>query len=328
LEALIKQSISNQKTSDVPLGAFLSGGINFSTVVGILQSLSDQPIKTFTIGFENPEFNEANEVADHLGTDHKELILSAKDALKMIEKLPSIYDEPFSDASQIPTYLVSQLAKQDVTVCLSGDGGDELFCGYNRYHYTSKVRSSLQWLPFRLRSALGSSSLALKPSFWDSLSRVLFLDKKLPNLGNKIQKGAQALKARSIDELYARFVSNWTLDETLVKDSSVDSLPMLSNTGALSQLNDLEKMMLWDMQSYLMDDALVKTDRATMACSLEGRVSLLAHRTTEFAAQLSMQMKYREGKGKWILRQVLHRYVPKELIERPKKGLACQLLIG
>lgn len=328
LESLIKRSVSEQRISDVPLGAFLSGGIDSSVVVGILQSLSDKPIKTFTIGFEDPEFNEADDavaVAKHLGTEHKELILSLDEIISVIERLPVIYDEPFSDASQLPTFLVSQLAKQDVKVVLSGDGGDELFCGYNRYHYTAKVWSKLQNLPLFLRKFISDLLLSVSPSSWDKFSQIVHLNKKIPNLGNKVQKGARVLKASSIHDLYARILSNWEVDEHLVKESTFNQLPLLSESRDLEQLNDLEKMMLWDMQSYLMDGVLVKTDRATMACSLEGRVPLLDHRIAEFAAKLPIEVKFREGKGKWVLRQVLYRYVPKKLIERPKKGFSLPI---
>lgn len=328
LDDLIRQSIQDQALSDVPLGAFLSGGIDSSTVVGILQSISTRPVKTFTIGFDHADFNEASEaedVAKHLGTDHIELIVSAEDALAIINQLPIMYDEPFADASQVPTFLVSQLAKKEVTVCLSGDGGDELFCGYNRYHYTAKVWSHLKKIPFPIRKILSVFLLTLSPSSWDVLSRALGLSTKLPNLGNKIQKGAQALLARDIEDLYTRVVSNWDLDEPLVKNTMVEKLPFLSDLAELTHLNDLEKMMLWDKQSYLMDDVLVKTDRATMACSLEGRVPLLDHRIAEFAAGLPIHLKYREGKGKWLLREVLYRYVPKKLIERPKKGFSLPI---
>ncbi|EGZ6803611.1 asparagine synthase (glutamine-hydrolyzing) [Vibrio cholerae] len=328
LDDLIKQSIQDQALSDVPLGAFLSGGVDSSTVVGILQSLSTRPVKTFTIGFDHADFNEASEAADvakHLGTDHVELIVSAEDALAIINQLPVMYDEPFADASQVPTFLVSKLAKKEVTVCLSGDGGDELFCGYNRYHYTAKVWSYLEKIPFPIRKMLSVFLLTLSPSSWDVLSKTLGLNTRLPNLGNKIQKGAQALKARDIEDLYTRVVSNWDLDEPLVKNTAVEKLPFLSDLTELSHLNDLEKMMLWDKQSYLMDDVLVKTDRATMACSLEGRVPLLDHRIAEFAASLPIHLKYRGGKGKWLLREVLYRYVPKKLIERPKKGFSLPI---
>ncbi|MBE0472049.1 MAG: asparagine synthase (glutamine-hydrolyzing) [Methyloprofundus sp.] len=328
LELLIKQSLDVQKLSDVPLGAFLSGGIDSSTVVGILQSISDRPVKTFSIGFNQAEFNEAPEakaVANYLGTEHREFIVSAQDALEVINQLPLIYDEPFADASQIPTLLVSQLAKQYVTVCLSGDGGDELFCGYNRYHYTAKVWSRIKNVPYCLRVMLSSLLLVLSPSIWEWIGKAFRLNKKIPNFSNKIQKGALALKARDIDALYTRIVSNWDIDEDLVKGSTFEKTPFLSDYENLPKLNDLEKFMLWDMQSYLMDDVLVKTDRATMACSLEGRVPLLDHRIAEFAASLPIDLKYRDGKGKWILREVLYRYVPKELIERPKKGFSLPI---
>lgn len=328
LELLIKNSIKGQQISDVPLGAFLSGGIDSSTVVGILQFISSRPIKTFTIGFEDTNFNEAGEakeVARFLGTDHKELIVSADQALAVIDKLPTIYDEPFADASQIATYLVSQLAKKDVTVVLSGDGGDELFCGYNRYLYTQKVWSKLEKFPLALRKLLGNILLAVSSSAWDKFSKVLFLDKKIPNLGNKAQKSALVLKSGSILELYSRLVTNWQVEEHLVKGISAPRASLLSSMKDIDSLNDLEKMMLWDKQSYLMDGVLVKMDRATMACSLEGRVPLLDHRIAEFAATLPLDLKLRDGQGKWILRQVLYKYVPKDLIERPKKGFSLPI---
>ena len=328
LEILIQQSISDQKLSDVPLGAFLSGGIDSSLVVGVLQSISDQPVKTFTIGFDDSDFNEASDaklVAEHLKTEHTELIVTAEQAMAVIEKLPTIYDEPFADASQIPTFLVSQLAKKYVTVCLSGDGGDELYCGYNRYHYTAKVWSKISRLPLFIRKGLSHALLAISPQTWNRLGRLLLIDKKIPNLGNKIQKGAHVLKSKTIEELYMRVVSNWSIDENLVNDSHFESVPLLSINTKLNELKDLEKMMLWDMQSYLMDDVLVKTDRAMMACSLEGRVPLLDHRIAQFAVNLPLEFKFKDGKGKLILREVLYKYVPKELIERPKKGFSLPL---
>lgn len=328
LEILIKQSIQEQKLSDVPLGAFLSGGIDSSTVVAILQSMSDLPVKTFTIGFTEVEFDEAREaraVSKYLGTEHSELIITAEDAIAVINELSRIYDEPFADASQIPTYLVSKLAKEKVTVCLSGDGGDELFCGYNRYHYTVKVWRRIERFSFNFRKTLSSILLSLSPSSWDRLSQIMRLDGKFPNLGYKIHKGAIALKARDIEELYTRVVSNWDIDENLVKGTLYERLPMLSKKTQLKHLNDLEKMMLWDKQSYLIDDVLVKTDRAAMACSLEGRVPFLDYRIAEFAASLPIEFKYRGGRGKWILREVLYRHVPEQLIERPKKGFSLPI---
>lgn len=328
LDSLINKSVSSQMVSDVPIGAFLSGGIDSSTIVANLQKLSEGPIKTFTIGFEDPRFNESDDariIADYLGTDHKELIVSPAEAITVIDKLAKIYDEPFSDASQIPTYLVSLLAREDVTVCLSGDGGDELFCGYNRYHYTVKVWGLISKLPTVLRSIISKVLLLVTPSIWDVIGKITFLSSKFPNFGYKIHKGASVIKSNSIEELYMRLVSNWSEDEKLVKGAEPIAIPMLTKSSKLLGLNGIEKMMLWDMQSYLMDDVLVKTDRATMACSLEGRIPFLDHEIAQFSATIPFKYMYQEGKGKWILRQVLYKYIPRELVERPKQGFSLPI---
>lgn len=325
LEHLIKKSVAAQMIGDVPLGAFLSGGVDSSTIVAILQEMSDKPVCTFTIGFDDPQFNESKDaklVADYLGTNHHEFMISSNEAIEIITELPNIYDEPFSDSSQIPTILVSRLAKNVVTVCLSGDGGDELFCGYNRYQFGVNVWSFASKIPLSARVLLGKLLLSVTPLWLDKIGKFTLLDRLYPNLGNKVQKIAVALKANSIEDLYMRLVSNWSVDDLLVKNSEPKTPPLLSRLERLKNLEDVEKMMLWDMQSYLMDDVLVKTDRATMASSLEARVPLIDPQITKFSAMLPTSLKIRKGKGKWILRQVLFRYVPKELIERPKKGFS------
>ncbi|WP_076922943.1 asparagine synthase (glutamine-hydrolyzing) [Pseudoalteromonas sp. SK20] len=328
LDLKIKESISQQMIADVPLGAFLSGGIDSSTVVSVMQSLSNKPIKTFTMGFDDEDFNEAEhakEVAKHLRTDHHELYVSAQDSLNIIPKLPFIYDEPFADASQIPTFLVSQLAKQHVTVSLSGDAGDELFCGYNRYKMTQDMWGKLKKLPLPVRELLGQGLTSISPNTWDAIGRLPLLETRFSNLGQKVHKGASVLSSSSISELYINLVSNWEDPLSLVK--GVEFLPdaNIAQVKSLAGLSDVEKMMLWDIETYLADDILVKLDRASMAASLESRVPFLNHKVVEFAWQIPQRYKLKNGVSKWALRQVLYNYVPEDLIERPKKGFSLPL---
>ena len=333
LEDLLKKVIRGQMISDVPLGAFLSGGIDSSTVVSFMQAQSSNPIKTFTVGFEEKGYNEAvhaKAVATHLGTDHTELYVSPEESLAIIPKLPLIYDEPFSDSSQIPTYLISQLARRHVTVSLSGDGGDELFCGYNRYLFTEKVWSWISVLPLALRKLASSVINSLPIKLWDfGLSKVgLFLPRSLrqSNYGDKLLKGAAVIDARSADDLYLKMVSHCNVPSLEVLGDSAELGTLLSsNVPKLDSLNRVQKMMALDLMTYLPDDILTKVDRAAMAVSLETRVPFLDHRVAEFAWKLPMSMKIRNGQSKWILREVLHKYVPKELIERPKMGFGVPL---
>jgi asparagine synthase (glutamine-hydrolysing) len=333
LEDLLKKVIRGQMISDVPLGAFLSGGLDSSTVVSLMQAQSSSPIKTFTVGFEEKGYNEAvhaKAVAAHLGTDHTELYVSPEESLAIIPKLPSIYDEPFSDSSQIPTYLISQLARGHVTVSLSGDGGDELFCGYNRYLFTEKVWSWISVLPVAVRRIVAFVITSLPITFWDfALGRIgLFLPRSLrqSNYGDKLYKGAGVIDARSADDLYLKMVSHWNAPSSLVLGDSAELGTLLSsNVPKLDKLNRVQKMMALDLMTYLPDDILTKVDRAAMAVSLETRVPFLDHRVAEFAWKLPMSMKIRHGQSKWIMREVLHKYVPKELIERPKMGFGVPL---
>ena len=323
LDNLIKKSIKKKMISDVPLGAFLSGGIDSSVVVSIMQSLSSKPVKTFTIGFEDKAFDEAKDaklIAKYLGTDHHELYVSPQDVIDVIPLLPNLYDEPFSDASQIPTYLVSKLAKEKVTVSLSGDGGDELFCGYNRYHVTKNLWKKISVFPLFIRKFISLLLLYIPLKAWDKLGNLSFLSKKYNNLGIKIHKGARVLHSQSFFGLYDNLLSNWKYSEKLVLESHERRKLDLSTSTNTSVFPNVEKMMLWDMQSYLPDDILVKLDRASMGVSLEGRVPFLDHNLVEFAWRVPTKYKYRDKKGKWLLRQVLNQYIPKELTERPKSG--------
>lgn len=331
LEHLLKSAVRQQMIADVPLGAFLSGGIDSSTVVALMQAQSDKPVKTFTIGFNEDGYNEAvhaKAVALHLGTDHTELYVTPQQALDVIPNLPSLYCEPFADSSQIPTSLVSQLAKQHVTVSLSGDAGDELFSGYNRYVLGQKLWSRLERVPVALRAVVATGIRALSPSAWNSIARTFRAltptALRSANIGDKLHKGAGVLAARRIDDLYLGLLTHWNPEE-IVLNGREPATVLNGSPQPLAGLDDVQRMMALDAMTYLPDDILVKVDRAAMAVSLESRVPLLDHRVVEFAWRIPQSMKLRNGVGKWILREVLHRYVPRELIERPKMGFGVPI---
>jgi len=327
LENLLKDAIKQQMVADVPLGAFLSGGIDSSTVVALMQAQSARPIKTFTIGFNEEAYNEAKHakaVAQHLRTEHTELYITPQQAMAVIPKLPTLYDEPFADSSQIPTFLVAQLAKQYVTVSLSGDAGDELFSGYNRYKLTASIWSKISHFPLPLRNVLATVLTSISPSVWDKIASAIHF-RNFANLGDKIHKGSNTLHSKDIADLYMKFVSQWNEPEELVIGGQEPATLLTGNIPDLAGLSDIEKMMALDMLTYLPDDILAKVDRAAMGVSLETRVPFLDHRVVEFAWQLPMEYKLREGKTKWALREVLYRHVPKELIERPKMGFGVPI---
>lgn len=332
LQTQLSQSLALQMQSDVPLGAFLSGGVDSSTVVALMQAQSRQKIRTFTIGFDEDAYDEARhamEVARHLGTDHTELYARPEDALAVIPLLPSIYCEPFADSSQIPTYLVSRLARQDVAVALSGDGGDELFGGYNRYLSARKLWSTMQRLPKAARRASATALHALSPGNWDriySLARPL-LPRKLhvATPGDKAHKLAKVLALPNSHAFFLQLTSHWTDPASVVLDGC-EPPTLLSSPAAWPRTDTFEHaMMAMDAQTYMADDILVKTDRASMACSLETRTPMLDHRVVELAWQMPLNLKLHQGQGKWLLRQMLYRHVPKELIERPKQGFGIPL---
>lgn len=313
LEDLLKATIRRQMISDVPFGAFLSGGIDSSLVVALMQELSSTKVKTFTIGFNEKGFNEApfaKEVATHLGTEHHEFYMNAYDALGVVPLLSQIYDEPFSDSSQIPTFLVSKITKQHVTVALSGDGGDEIFGGYNRYFLADKIRRNIFWAPRPARNLAAQAITNVSPSFWDRVS---------PVSGDKLHKLAGVLNLNSEDELYYKLLTHWD-DETspVITDEEVVKYQLFGNSF-------VEKMMTCDALTYLPDDILVKVDRASMAISLETRVPFLDHNVAEFGRSLPLEYKIKNGTGKFILRDILYRHVPRELIERPKMGFGVPI---
>ena len=328
LEALLKDAIYQQMQADVPLGAFLSGGIDSSTIVALMQAQSSRPIKTFSIGFHEALYNEAQHaktVAQHLGTAHTELYVTAQDAMNIIPNLPRLYCEPFADSSQIPTFLLAQLAKQDVTVSLSGDGGDELFCGYTRYQMTAQLWNKLAYIPQPMRAVIGKAIQQVSPNLLNSMASVLAKIvpqmKRFSNLGHKILRGGEVLDSKSVDELYFRLISHGSPTENLVLHHQSDP-PKLMKALQQNGLDDVQSMMLVDLLTYLPDDILVKVDRAAMGVSLETRIPFLDHRVVEFAWQLPQTMKLHRGQTKWILRQILQKYMPTSFIERPKNGFS------
>ena len=332
LEVLLRSAIGQQMVSDVPLGAFLSGGVDSSAVVALMQAQSSLPVRTFTIGFHEQGYDEADHaraVARHLGTDHTELYVSAQQAMDVIPKLPTMYCEPFSDSSQIPTFLVSKLARKQVTVSLSGDGGDELFGGYSRYQLGDQLWRRLSYLPPALRSWVSQYLLSVPVSRWNAVlkrvSPLLPSGLRSGSPGDRLHKGASVMALRSSSELYAALVSHWDPAEQLVIDAS-EPPTVLTDTSRQPQTdNAIHQMMAIDLVSYLPDDILTKVDRAAMFVSLETRVPLLDHRIVEFAWSLPLSYKIRNGIGKWPLREVLHKYVPRGLIDRPKMGFGVPI---
>lgn len=324
LETLLLDAVGQQMMSDVPLGAFLSGGIDSSIVVALMQHISDKPVHTFSIGFHEARYNEAGfakAVAEHLGTHHTELYVSDQELRDVIPRLPQIYDEPFSDSSQIPTYLVAELARRDVTVSLSGDGGDELFCGYGRYAHAVKLGRALDRLPAPLRHA-GAAAIRALPAgaLTRALSPVIATPQGKEPIGQRLHRLANYARQDDLEALHRAMVSVWRFPEMAVPGATHPPSLLADHLPSRGGLGDLERMMQLDMLTYMVDDILTKVDRATMAVALESRAPLLDHRVAEFAWGLPEDMKMRGDTPKWILRQVLFRHVPKHLIERPKMG--------
>lgn len=324
LEALLLDAVGNQMMSDVPLGAFLSGGIDSSTIVGLMQHLSDRPVHTFSIGFHEARYNEAEfakAIAQHLGTHHTELYVADTDLRDVIPALPAMYDEPFADSSQIPTHLVAKLAREHVTVALSGDGGDELFGGYDRYRQGAGFLKILRALPQPLRSLGAATIRSLPAAFLNTVMEPIrpTPQGKEPN-GQRLHRIANYARSRNVDELHRKMVSVWRFPEAAVINGSNPPSILADHLPPRGDLTDIERMMQLDMLTYMPDDILTKVDRATMSVALESRAPLLDHRVAEFIWPLPLNMKIRDGKSKWLLRQVLYRHVPKDLIERPKMG--------
>ena len=333
LETQLRQTIRQQSQADVPLGAFLSGGIDSSLITALMQAESASPVNTFTIGFDEARYNEAEhalEIAKHLGTHHNELYINATQCLDVIEKLPHLYDEPFADASQIPTYVVCSQAKQHLTVALSGDAGDELFCGYNRYFWVRRIWKKIAWLPQPTRKLFSKIIQVLPFHYWNHLYR--FFEFALPTkfhlslVGEKLHKMAEILiAADTMETIFFTLISEWKQPNEIVLKTH-QTFSILANTETPPLLNNIEdKMMYWDMMNYLSDDILVKVDRAAMGASLETRTPFLDHRVVELAWKIPFNFKYHQGVGKQPLREILYQYVPQKLLERPKQGFSIPL---
>jgi asparagine synthase (glutamine-hydrolysing) len=327
LESLLKDAVGRRMIADVPLGAFLSGGVDSSTVVALMQAAKSGTVKSFSIGFDIEGYNEAPHaaaVARHLQTDHTELTVTSKAALDVIPRLADFYDEPFADSSQIPTYLVSAMTRKHVTVALSGDGGDELFAGYNRYQLTQRFWRSLSLMPRAVRKGAAAALTAVRPDRWTQLLSALPSRLRPPQAGDKVHKAAAVLRLDSADAVYRRLVSHWEPSEIMPQAAEPRSI--LDDATVAKDFPDLlERMQFLDLVTYLPDDILTKVDRASMAVALEARVPLIDHRVVEFAWRLPENVKVRNGTSKWLLRQVLYRHVPPELIERPKMGFGIPL---
>jgi asparagine synthase (glutamine-hydrolysing) len=332
LEVLLRDAIKLRMVADVPLGVFLSGGVDSSTVTALMQAQSSCPVRSFSIGLLEVDYNEAHyarSVAEHLNTEHTELYVTPDDAKKVIPRLPLIYDEPFADSSQIPTFLLAELTRQHVTVSLSGDGGDEIFGGYNRHLWSERLERVIARTPLIARQALAALIEGVQPAKWDSLYRIStsFLSNSLnPRLvGQSLHKLAWLLSAKDLETTYQQLISHWLEPSSVVFGSS-EPLTIQNDPESWPRLPSFaEQMMFLDSLTYLPDDILTKVDRATMAVGLESRIPFLDHRIVEFVWRLPLAMRIKHGKGKRILRKILNRYVPASLVNRPKSGFAIPL---
>ncbi|OLE21255.1 MAG: asparagine synthase (glutamine-hydrolyzing), partial [Cyanobacteria bacterium 13_1_40CM_2_61_4] len=332
LHELLKDAVALRMEAEVPLGAFLSGGVDSSTVVALMQAQSRTPVRTFSIGFYEDDYNEAEDakaVARRLGTEHTELYVTPDEAMAVIPHLPTLYDEPFADSSQIPTFLISQLARRDVTVALSGDGGDELFGGYDRYLWGRRIWGKIRWCPAPVRRTAGNLLTLLSPAVWDrgysSAAALLPPRLRQRNPGEKVHKLAEILSAESADAMYLSLVSH-SKEPTLLVPGSSEPTTTLTDRKEWAKLADFtQRMQYLDTVTYLPDDILVKLDRASMGVSLEARVPLLDHRVVEWAWRIPVSLKFHRRASKWLLRQVLYHYVSKDIIERPKMGFGVPI---
>ena len=332
LERLLSDAIGKQMMGDVAVGAFLSGGVDSSVIVALMQAQSSRPVQTFTIGFHESGYDEADRakaVARHLGTEHTELYVEPKHALSVIPMLPTLYDEPFADASQIPTFLLSKLTRQHVTVSLSGDAGDELFGGYDRYVFGPKLWAVLESLPLGLRSLISAAIVKVSPQVWNRLLRPFqgasALGQAESRVGDRVHKIAGFMTSSSPMDFMSRLVNDWPDSENLVIGATETAIGFSGLNHPLKSGQLVRDMMVSDLLSFLPDDILTKVDRAAMGVSLETRVPMLDHRVVEFAWSLPLDYKLFNGVGKWPLRQVLSRYVPKGLVNRPKAGFCVPI---
>lgn len=331
-ETLLADAVRLRLNADVAVGAFLSGGIDSSLIVALMQEQSSRPVKTFSIGFHEPGYDEAGyarKVAAHLGTDHSEYYIRPEEALAVIPELPTLYDEPFSDSSQIPTYLVSKLARRKVTVSLSGDGGDELFCGYSRYQVCDRIWRNLSLVPLPLRKFLPGLLSRLPLPALKKLEAGLLnkfsLSRRPRTLLDRLSVASDVVASASVGHLYHRMVSHWKDPVSLIYGAKELPTVLTDSIFCLNTDDSLSQMMYWDTLSYLPDDILVKVDRATMGVGLEARVPFLDHRVVELAWRIPLSLKFRGGEGKWLLRRLLSRHVPPDLTQRPKMGFGVPI---
>ena len=333
LEQILIESFKYRMVSDVPVGVFLSGGIDSSLVTAILQSQSKTPIKTFTIGFNEKGYNEAHyakKIAEYLKTDHSEFYCTSKDALEVIYKLPEIYDEPFGDSSGIPTYLVSRLAREKVKVALSADAGDELFCGYNSYELLKNYYNVVKKINPFLRFFISLFLSLFSPNFISGIYNILSLAlPKYTNVSNKVYKFKSVLKNNDneLSTIVVNGHSHWLEDQIkkLLKKPYVALKTDITDFGRVRNLDVMSQMQAVDFKTYLCEDILTKVDRATMAVGLEAREPLIDNRIAEYISSVPIDLKYRDGETKYILKKILYKYVPKELLERPKQGFAIPI---
>ena len=329
LEVLLKKTLKKQMIGDVPFGSFLSGGIDSSLITSLMQSESSSQINTFSIGFKENDYNEAKfakKIANHLGTNHTEFYVDHKDALSVIPKLSTIYDEPFADSSQIPTYLLSKLTSKNVKVALTGDGGDEFFGGYNRYLLVLKWWKIINNVPRPINKLIRNIILNISTNHWNIIGNAIPFVDKYNAFGDKMHKGANVLLSKSILDLYIRLISHWDCSQLLENfDDSNDLTNISSKFNIVGDLDNQQRMMLVDGLTYLTDDILVKVDRAAMSNSLETRVPFLDHRLIEFSAKIPQKFKIKKDTGKLILRNILSKYVPKNFFERPKMGFGAPI---
>lgn len=332
VESCLRHTIGQEMLADVPLGAFLSGGIDSSTIVALMQAQSPRPVRTFTIGFHEAGYNEAEharEVARHLGTEHTELYVTPEETRAVIPSLPVIYDEPFGDSSQIPTFLVSQLARQHVTVALSGDGGDEMFGGYNRYFRGNRIWNGVAPLPGWLRRSAARGIRRVTPETWGRVlgaaQRILPARARVAHAGDRMHKLANLLTVDSEEAMYRGLVSNWDPPADILHEGDEPGTLLTSTPAPPMGASFVERMMWLDSRTYLPDDIMVKVDRASMAVSLESRAPFLDHRVVEMAWRVPLRLKLRGGQGKWALRAILDRHIPPGLVERPKMGFGVPI---
>lgn len=321
-ESKMEKAVQQRMLSDVPLGAFLSGGIDSSSVVALMQKKASGPVKTFSIGFDEADYNEADhakKIAAHLGTDHQEFYVSEKEAMDVIPQLPDIYDEPFADSSQIPTYLVSKMARDQVTVALTGDGGDEILAGYDRHTKIAALWGSIGWMPHLLRQAV-CGGFSVVPEGVYALLR-----SGNQTFGRQVRRSFKLMMLQNPESIYESLVSAWPKNSGVVLEAAMPEVPLQQEKYWPKDLGFAEQMIFGDLLSYRSNDLMVKTDRASMAVALEARAPLMDYELAEYCWRLPHDMKVRGGKGKWLLRQVLKKYVPEDLYERPKQGFSVPL---